>query len=111
MKTAARGIALDAQKLRDLRRQRGMTQAHLADAAEIGDDTISRAERGQAISLENAMAIAAFFETTVVALAEVTTDIDAPAPRHEAPSSAASNIPIRVPVHFMGREEALADIE
>jgi tetratricopeptide (TPR) repeat protein/transcriptional regulator with XRE-family HTH domain len=109
--SSARGIILDAQKLRDLRRQRGMTQAHLADAAEVSDDTISRAERGQAISLENAMAVAAFFDTTVAALAEAVAKIEAPTPRHEPPSSAASNIPIRVPVHFMGREEALADIE
>ena len=47
-----------------------MTQAHLADAAGVSDDAISRAERGQAISLENAMAIAAFFNVAVAALAE-----------------------------------------
>jgi tetratricopeptide (TPR) repeat protein/transcriptional regulator with XRE-family HTH domain len=110
--SSARGITLDAQKLRDLRRQRGMTQAHLAEAAGmISDDPISRAERGIPISLDNAAAIAAVFNVIVASLTVAVAEIEAPAASNDSPAGAASNIPIRVPAHFMGREDALADIE
>jgi transcriptional regulator with XRE-family HTH domain/tetratricopeptide (TPR) repeat protein len=103
--SSARGMTLDRQKVRNLRRQRGMTQAHFANAAGISEDTISRAERGQSVSMENAMAIAAAFGTTVADLAVL------PAETQKSAAVAMSNIPIRVPTHFMGRDDALADIE
>jgi transcriptional regulator with XRE-family HTH domain len=102
-----RGIGLDAQKLRELRRQRGMTQHVLAGATGVSEDTVSRAERDLSISLESAQALAAFFQTDVASLATVTLDL-LPPKREQLPV-AMSNIPIRVPEHFLGREEALAE--
>jgi tetratricopeptide (TPR) repeat protein/transcriptional regulator with XRE-family HTH domain len=108
--SSARGITLDRQKLRELRRQRSMTQAALAIAADVSDDTVSRAERRLSISLENAMAIAGALNVDVASL---TTEDHEPEPAAADAGQvfAASNIPIRVPAHFMGREAALADIE
>jgi transcriptional regulator with XRE-family HTH domain len=108
--SSSRGIELDRAKIREMRRQRGMTQEHLAHAAGVSDDAISRAERGQAISLENAMAMAAFFKTDVASLSAVT-EAESPAENPQTPPVAASNIPIRVPEHFLGRDDALAQIE
>src|SRR5712691_5828070 len=106
---SARGVTLDGQGLRKLRRQRSMTQAVLATAADVSDDTVSRAERDQSVSLENAMAIAGALNVDVAAL--VTKDDDRASPgAADRRSFAASNIPIRVPTHFMGREDALFDI-
>src|SRR6266852_4782602 len=92
----ARGITLDAQKLRDFRRQRGMTQAALATAADISDDTVSRAERGQSVSLENAMAIAGALN---VAVASLTVAGGEPASSDsQQPFAASRHKKVRIPV-------------
>jgi DNA-binding XRE family transcriptional regulator len=107
---ATRGVNLDGAKLRDARRGQGLSQADLADKAGVSEDTVGRAERGRPISYDNAQAIAAYLKIDVA-------DIAAPvepeplAPAHRAAAVAMSNIPIRVPTHFMGRDTALTDIE
>jgi transcriptional regulator with XRE-family HTH domain/tetratricopeptide (TPR) repeat protein len=117
MQTASfpRGIVLAPDKLRELRRQRGVKQLDLAVASGVSEAGISRAERGQSISLENAGAIAAFFNATVAELSGATPVPTAPEPERLPPRkplpTALSNIPIRVPPHFMGREAALAAID
>jgi transcriptional regulator with XRE-family HTH domain len=103
--TRQRGIALDGAKLHELRRQQGWTQGDLAVAADVSDDAVSRGERGIAISLESAKANAAAFNTDLAMLGVPTPDTSA------SPSVAASNIPIRVPEFFLGRDDALGDIE
>jgi transcriptional regulator with XRE-family HTH domain len=108
--TLTRGITLDGKKLRELRRHRALTQEHLAGIAGVSDDTISRAERSQSISLENAMAIAAGFNTDVASLIPAAVPNKTDALTEEAGAGAMSNIPIRVPTHFMGRDTALDDI-
>ena len=122
MQTASlsRGIVLDADKLPELRRQRGLKQVDLAVASGVSEAGISRAERSQSISLESAGAIAAFFNATVGELSAAAPAPELPkppdpepiAPRPGSPPVAAmSNIPIRVPKHFMGRDTALAEID
>ncbi|HXP05356.1 MAG TPA: FxSxx-COOH system tetratricopeptide repeat protein [Stellaceae bacterium] len=104
-----RGILLDAAKVRDLRREHGWTQVELAVAADVSDDAVSRAERGIPISLDNARGLAAAFATDLANLRSITLDTGV---EELSPSSIAlSNIPIRVPTHFMGRDSALSEIE
>jgi transcriptional regulator with XRE-family HTH domain len=93
----SRGIDLDGRRVRQQRRARAWTQALLAEAAQVSIDTIGRAEKGQAISLENAMAIAGALDRDIAFF-------------RSGQSFAASNIPIRVPEHFLGREDALGSI-
>jgi tetratricopeptide (TPR) repeat protein/transcriptional regulator with XRE-family HTH domain len=105
----ARGITLDGKKLRELRGQRALSQEHLAGIAGVSDDTVNRAERGLSISFDNARAVAAAFNVDVASLIPAVLS-EAHAPIQEARDAAMSNIPIRVPTHFLGREEALDDI-
>jgi transcriptional regulator with XRE-family HTH domain len=48
-----RGIRVDAEKLDRLRKQAGMKQVELAEAASVDPKTIQRAESGEPISLSN----------------------------------------------------------
>jgi transcriptional regulator with XRE-family HTH domain/tetratricopeptide (TPR) repeat protein len=105
----ARGTTLDGKKLRELRGQRALSQEDLAEIAGVSDDTISRAERGRSISFDNARAIAAAFNVDVASLLPAGIPSKKP-PTEEARTAAMSNIPIRVPTHFMGRDAALAEI-
>jgi transcriptional regulator with XRE-family HTH domain len=76
-----RGMILDGQKVRAQRRERGWTQAHLADAAEVSIDTIGRAEASLSISLENALAVAAALNVELTGLNAQDRTLDAPSPR------------------------------
>jgi tetratricopeptide (TPR) repeat protein/transcriptional regulator with XRE-family HTH domain len=104
-----RGLLLSRDELRKLRRNQGWSQEELAGRAGVGVDAIVRAEGGRRISGDSAQCIAAALRVTVerlLAAAGV-----ASSSRGSILSVPASNIPIRVPTHFMGRDDALTAIE
>jgi len=104
--TSARGVALDAAKLRQMRQALAMTQSDLAVSADVSDDAISRAEQGRAITPANATAIAAFFNVELGSLLASKANAEELPSRPQPPPGTISNIPIRVPEHFLGRDEA-----
>jgi tetratricopeptide (TPR) repeat protein len=84
----------------------------LAVPTRVSVRTIARAEIGKSISLENASDIARELDVDVASLTVEPTGLNPPSVPEQRPlPTAASNIPIRVPTHFMGRDDALADIE
>jgi tetratricopeptide (TPR) repeat protein/transcriptional regulator with XRE-family HTH domain len=104
-----RGLVL--LRVRNLRDGKGWSQEVLADEANVSVDTIQRAEAGRPALGLNAQKIARALGVTVAELTAAPSGaLPEPPPPPERPLTA-SNIPIRVPEHFMGREEALAEIE
>jgi tetratricopeptide (TPR) repeat protein/transcriptional regulator with XRE-family HTH domain len=99
-------VRFDKSKLRAARINVDLTQQELADNADISIDTVRRAERGLDIALESARALGVALNVSYQQLlAEVTTT------QPTIKSFAVSNIPIRVPLHFLGRIEEISAVD